>query len=358
MIVPPPMLRPDTLKGIDTLIRADFIAFRETCFNWLLAATGLVVVGLAFEGPELWHEISSITRRWCFRRKFRFSLPEEHTPNWAKLLASLGWLLIVVGVVGEYVADSFVSRADGYVQTFDQILLAETQNRTALASARASAAYERASENEKETAATLKQAQQERADAAKSLAAAETARRAAEGFALQISQANERAANAEQKAAESNETAEREKLARLQLEARLAPRSLSFAQQSDLRERLQKIGAHDLDIFVLGEAAEIRGMAELLKSVIANAGWNVRTWAVTNGGIATGIFVAPLENSGNDNLAGTLASALNAEGLAATPYPAIPKDKWGQQHIGSMLNGPQWDDNKTAPIRMYIGAKL
>src|ERR1700685_3743693 len=110
MVIPPPILRPDTLKGIDDLIRAEFIAFRETCFNWLLAATALVVAGLVLEGPELWHEISAITRHWRFRRRFHFSLPEEHTPNWAKLLAFFGWLLIVVGVAGEYVADSFVSR--------------------------------------------------------------------------------------------------------------------------------------------------------------------------------------------------------------------------------------------------------
>ena len=43
--------RPDTLKGVDDLIRAGFEAYRGSCFNWLLAATGLVVVGLVLEGP-------------------------------------------------------------------------------------------------------------------------------------------------------------------------------------------------------------------------------------------------------------------------------------------------------------------
>ena len=43
--------RPDTLKGVDDLIRAGFEAYRGACFNWLLAATGLVVVGLVLEGP-------------------------------------------------------------------------------------------------------------------------------------------------------------------------------------------------------------------------------------------------------------------------------------------------------------------
>jgi hypothetical protein len=117
---------PDTLKGVDDLIRISLEGFRDSCFNWLLAATLLVVVGLVFEGPELWHEITSIVSHWRFWRRFGFSLPEEQTPNWAKLLAFIGWTLIIVGVAGEFVADTFVSRADGFVQKFDEILLAET----------------------------------------------------------------------------------------------------------------------------------------------------------------------------------------------------------------------------------------
>jgi hypothetical protein len=33
------MPMPDTLKGIDDLIHADFAAYRSSCFDWLLAAT-------------------------------------------------------------------------------------------------------------------------------------------------------------------------------------------------------------------------------------------------------------------------------------------------------------------------------
>jgi hypothetical protein len=141
-----PISRPDTLRGVDDLIRAGFEAYRGSCFNWLLAATGLVVAGLVLEGPDLWHDITSIVRQWRFNRRFHFSLPENHAPNRAKLAAFVGWLFIVVGVAGEYVADSFVSKADGYVQTFDEILLTEAQKGTAFATERASAAYERASE--------------------------------------------------------------------------------------------------------------------------------------------------------------------------------------------------------------------
>jgi hypothetical protein len=225
-----------------------------------LRATGLVVAGLVFEGPELWHEISSITRHWRFRRRFHFSLPEEHAPSWAKLLAFLGWLLIVVGVAGEYVADSFVSRADGYVQTFDEILLTETQSRTALASGRASAAYERASENEKETAATLKQAELERADAAKSLASAEAATREAKGYSLQIAQANERAANAEARAAQ----------AELELARIRTPRSLTEVPELIAALTPFKGTEYRLNVFQDDESVQF---TKVIDDVLNRAGW-------------------------------------------------------------------------------------
>jgi len=153
---PTPIPRPDTLKGIDDLIQAGFETYRGSCFNWLLAATGLVLVGLVLEGPELWHDITSIARHWPFTRGFKFSLPGEKDSNRAKLIAAIGWLFIVVGVAGEYVTDSFVSKADGYVQMFDEILLHESQTRTAFANERASAAFERAAQTEKEAAEDLK----------------------------------------------------------------------------------------------------------------------------------------------------------------------------------------------------------
>jgi hypothetical protein len=109
--------------------------------------------------------MTSIVRHWSFNRRFHFSLPEEPALNWAKLLAAVGWLLIVVGVAGEYVADSFVSKADGYVQTFDEVLLHESQTRTAFANERASAAFERAAQTEKEAAEDVRTTAQLKKDA-------------------------------------------------------------------------------------------------------------------------------------------------------------------------------------------------
>jgi hypothetical protein len=193
---------PIVIKGLDDLVRSDFESFRDIWFNRLLISTAVVVIGLLFELPEIWHD--SIRAIRDLRHSSR---PTAELPSWMKLLISLGWLLIVVGVVGEFVADSFVSKADGIVQTFDETLIADAQRKTGLANERAANAFERATQTERE-------ASQENERAAKALEAAEKARTEAEGFQLQIAQANERAA-------EANRTAESERLARVQLEKEL-----------------------------------------------------------------------------------------------------------------------------------------
>lgn len=119
---PPSIPMPDTLRGIDDLIRSNLEDFREIWFMWLLIATGLVVVGLLFEAPEIWHETIGAIRELRQSGK-----PKNEMPAWIKLFGMVGWLLIVLGVGGEFITDTFVSRADGYVQKFDEILLADAQ---------------------------------------------------------------------------------------------------------------------------------------------------------------------------------------------------------------------------------------
>jgi hypothetical protein len=318
MLLPPSVPIPDTLKGIDDLIRINLEAFRATWFVRLLAATFLVVVGLVMEGPELWHEIHSIIWHWSFKRSFHFSLPEEHPPEWAKLLAFAGWMFIVIGVGGEFVADSFLSKADGYVQKFDEILLTEAQRGTALARERASAAYERASENEKETANTLKQAEQERADAAKSLAAAETARKEAEGFQLQIAQANERAAQAEEQSAK----------AELELAKLKTPRTLSIEQQERIASMIKRFPGTPYDLWVSGDS-DSTALMGLIDSTLRSADWKFnppetplmfgnKAGIIADSGIS--IHVPEEHRAEWEASAVALRDALVTEGIAALAF--------------------------------------
>jgi hypothetical protein len=217
---PPPVPIPDVLKGIDDLIRTELEAFRQLWFDRLLMATGAVVIGLVAEGPELWHEITSIVGHWRFNRRFHFSLPEKRTADWAKLLAFVGWIFIVAGVAGEFVADSFLSKADGYVQKFDEILLADAQRQTTLANVRSSSAYERAAQTEKEAAEDLKATNIARQKA-------EEARQRSEGFRAQMEKD-------EMEAAQLKKTTEDERLARAKIEAAVAFRQLSERQKQEI----------------------------------------------------------------------------------------------------------------------------
>jgi hypothetical protein len=281
-----------------------------------------------------------------------FIFEEEARRNKREMAVSILFgVLVLGGVVGEYIFGKKLSQVSEQLQQIADTEVAQSNRDAAtarkdaeLTRQQSAATYERAAKAEQE-------ANQENERAAKALKAAELARKNAEGFHLQIAQANERAA-------QSNKIAEQERVARLQLEARLAPRFLTPAQQQDLTASLKQLGLHNLDILLLGDTPEIRYIADLLKSAIENAGWNVRIWRVTLGGVVTGVVVAPLENSGNEQLAGTLASLIYAEGIAASPYPPVPRDKWGARFIGSIVSGDKaWDDNKAAPIRMYIGTK-
>lgn len=94
---------------------------------------------------------------------------------------------------------------------------------------------------------------------------AEVARTKAEGLELQIAQADERAASA-------NETAEQEKLARLQLEARLADRVITPDQQRRIAEAFAPMRGQTVDVVVVGDSLEITKTANAILGGIHNAG--------------------------------------------------------------------------------------
>lgn len=176
------------IQTLDLSIRADLQNLRDTYFNWLLVSAAVVAVGVVMEGPELVHEATHVFQP--------FPHGEPKTPRWVVLLAMIGWALVVLGVAGEGIAEGFVSRADGLVQNFNDILLTDARKESAFAIERAASAYERASHAE-----------------------------------AQLASARRDAAVAEQQAAEANRVAESERLARLELEGSVAWRRLSKNEQ-------------------------------------------------------------------------------------------------------------------------------
>jgi hypothetical protein len=115
-------LLPSFIEALDNIVKADLLSWRDMWFVCLLWSTGTVAVGLALEFPELWGEIEHIWLDRQDRRRFFALTSHEIPPRW-KVLAFVGWILIVAGVAGEGIFEAMVSRADGQVQTFNDILL-------------------------------------------------------------------------------------------------------------------------------------------------------------------------------------------------------------------------------------------
>ena len=151
------MLPSELATKIDDMMKADLLYWRTLCFGWLLLATKIVVVGLIFEGPEVVYEIGSIIRRKLREGRLGIALLKADVPEWVKILAFLGWMLIVLGVAGEWVTDALVSDADSNLQTFTSINLAEAQKEAAFALERAAHANERTGTLEKEAAGLRKE---------------------------------------------------------------------------------------------------------------------------------------------------------------------------------------------------------
>jgi hypothetical protein len=332
MLLPPSVPIPDTLKGVDDLIRSNSEGFRNSCFNWLLVSTGVVVAGLLLELPEIYLESINAIRQLLHSGK-----PERHIPALVKLVVSVGWFLIVLGVAGEFVADSFVSKADGFVQKLDEILLADTQRKSGLANERAAMAFARAAQTEKEAAEDLKTTNIARQKA-------EEARQKAEGFQLQIASANERAA-------EASRIAEEERLARVQIELRLAPRALSPAQIDSIREQMRPFAGQHIDLITYPHEAEPTRLGNQISAALV-PNLVVAAFQPLDPESAVGIIIEFDPKDANAGKAAkSLADILKNCGLVVSgPMPTLPRT----YKIG--YSGPS-GVAPNATIRVTIGSK-
>ncbi len=131
---------PGLVQALDELIRLDLQNCRDSYFWWLIFSSAVVAFGVILEGPEVIYEtVGVFRRRFCPRELEQ----HHHAPDWITLLALLGWVLVALGVAGEGIAEGYVSKADGLIQTFNDILLSDARKEAAFA-------LERAGKNEKE----------------------------------------------------------------------------------------------------------------------------------------------------------------------------------------------------------------
>ena len=156
-------------------------------------------------------------------------------------------------------------------------------------------------------------------------------------------EANARAAEATKQAAE----------AQLALERFKAPRSFSAFDRPAAIEALSKFAGTKVAIYVVGEGPEPHDLAESIRDVLTQSGWDALSWNWIGIGAATGVVIMFKPGSGPEiqTPCETLVAALRAAHIDS----GIMEWKGDWEHFGGMLNGPE--NPVAAPIRIVIGTK-
>lgn len=181
------------------------------------------------------------------------------------------------------------------------------------------------------------------------------ARKEADAIRVNVAEANERAAHAVAEAARFNEIAEREKLARLQLEERLAPRVITEADRVKVVDLLTPLTGSRVNVFFSSQRVDSVNLGNIIVELMKRSGWWWASWAITGGDVSTGVVVVVAEGASKDEVtrAEAIVNALNGCGIAAKlwPTPFEPKK------IRGIINGPVWSDEYQANIRLFVGDK-
>jgi hypothetical protein len=169
-----------------------------------------------------------------------------------------------------------------------------------------------------------------------------------------IATANEGAAKANERAAEASRKAEAERVERLKLELRLAPRWLSPQASQQLTALMKPLAGMEIDLITYEAAStDVTPLAMQLVQALSDAGMVAKAFTPMGAGaVVTGILVRCDANAPPDikDAVGKVAVALNAVGLAAGPWEPFP----ASEPPAGAYNGP---GQATAKLRMLIGAK-
>jgi hypothetical protein len=240
---------PESIRGLDEFVRTDLQEFRNSYFNWLLISTGVVILGVLLEGPELVWEVRELflQRRLAKNIGLATRIPERQIPAWIILISLTGWLLVSLGVAGEGIFEGFASEADGLLQTFNNTLLSDTSGRASRAEVIAKA------------------------------------------FETQIAEAKRNAETAKAQAAASD-------LARAQLEAIVSPRSISLQKQRLIKESLRRFSGHPaVVVSSYGLDGEGWALGAQIMSIIGSATGiapiDRRAGSISTGGFESGVQI-------------------------------------------------------------------
>jgi hypothetical protein len=169
----------------------------------------------------------------------------------------------------------------------------------------------------------------------------------AEGFRLDIAQANARAA-------EANRIAEQERLARLQLEARFADRVILPAQEQSLEAAFARIKGKTVDVAVLGDTPEIAQFSDKIMACMRKAGVLITFSRPLGGPAARGVLVgvkadAPPEFKQTAELFISILQQTVGGGVGHWDFDKLVS--------GASVGGADPGAEPNSPLRIWIGSK-
>jgi hypothetical protein len=177
---------------------------------------------------------------------------------------------------------------------------------------------------------------------------------------LRLAAAIDRASVADQKAAEATEraanalrAAESERLERTRLEERLAPRTFTGAQSQRI---IEKMGAFAGVLFFITvhSSGDAEGLGHLIRQVLHAAGWRGTIGIAQSAFFIRGVVV---DASNSDESAGrALVTALNEAGISAMYGPRAVQESKGFPAVIQTAPGQHARDMDET-LRIFVGIK-
>jgi hypothetical protein len=280
-MVPSPISRPDTLVGVDVLIRAGLEKFSDLWFARLIWSSVIVAVGIFFEGPEVFHEVSGV-----IRPKLHMGEPQKEKKSAVVLCGLIGWLLVAGGVAGEGLSEGFIWKADGILRSFNNMLVAEATKQAGDAAQSAKTAHEELRTLSEEAAHIRDSAASARASAKAAEIDAGNAQQKVDDVAKQANDLLEKYVEAENKL-------EQERNERIELEKSLMPRRLfliGYADKTSNLDVLKPLSGTELIVESIPDF-EARQAASAIVSILESAHLQVAHTAITEEPVLDGVTV-------------------------------------------------------------------
>jgi hypothetical protein len=168
---------------------------------------------------------------------------------------------------------------------------------------------------------------------------------------LQAAKAIERAAVADQHAADAN----------LALERYKAPRAITDADAEIMRKNLEAFSNTRIEIFLTSDISEVINIHTRIIQILHDAHWQPESWNLMGGSMAaTGAVVLIKNGSGKrvTDVAQALTASLNLAGVPTNIVnpPAVWQNDWNA--LPGLANGPVWNPKGEHPlVRLVIGTK-